>query len=485
MKKNSDKDLTTLLDPQARGGDIAGQGFRFQNELIVGQIPGWLARDSFVDMIREGLGDAEARFFSPYIGLGREFVEYKNHDLTPSEFWPEIDRFRELEQSYPGAYFQFMLICTGVSTTLEPLVNALSRVREALPFYDDVTSIRDASYSDFLDIVAKHNKTAELAAFIFSKVHIDSSPPKTVAGGLERFRHHLEDYFPIFRDLSARSAREVYDTLVELLGSRSGIPIKRAEIEEAIWHAEPASRPTRNVIHIRTESKAAVNDSQAYLDIRLDLARFSGGNAREYPAPTEWDRGLIQPLERIRDWIDGMGRPRRVEVSGHRRLSSSVAIGAVFNAVAGFTVDLRFNDGELWATSDHARVDTPDYEWVIDEPDGIPAPGLAVALGVIRDPLPSVQQYVDSVGLNIPVLALRGAAALQSAPHVNLAVQKAKEIIVRATDRLGTKRIHLFLAAPAAFALFFGHRLNTTGSVQCYEWMSSGSYSPTCLLTLR
>ena len=87
--------------------------------------PRWIHRDN-----RESLGDVEAKFFVPGIGLRREFVEYKNHFLRPSEFWEEIGNFCEKDKHAPNSYQRFVLVCPSVSTELNPVVNALRRVRD-------------------------------------------------------------------------------------------------------------------------------------------------------------------------------------------------------------------------------------------------------------------------------------------------------------------------------------------------------------------
>ena len=61
MSKN--ERCLSLLSPQATGGDIAEGGFQYQANLIVARIPNWLAQDGFTEMIRESLGDVEAKVF--------------------------------------------------------------------------------------------------------------------------------------------------------------------------------------------------------------------------------------------------------------------------------------------------------------------------------------------------------------------------------------------------------------------------------------
>ena len=86
--KNNKKGTVSLINPQSTGGDIAESGFQYQANLIAARIPTWLNQNGFTAAIREFfLGDAEASFFFPGQGIKREFVEYKNHRLTQSEFY--------------------------------------------------------------------------------------------------------------------------------------------------------------------------------------------------------------------------------------------------------------------------------------------------------------------------------------------------------------------------------------------------------------
>ena len=140
---SDDEAPPSLLDNEARGGDTAEGGFSFQENLVVARVPRWLRREGFAQMIREAMGDAEAQFFVPGPQAAREFVEYKNHQVAPSEFWAEVARFQTLDRAAPGTYEQFVLVCKGMSPGLQPLLSAMRRVRDALPFYEGST-IEDA-----------------------------------------------------------------------------------------------------------------------------------------------------------------------------------------------------------------------------------------------------------------------------------------------------------------------------------------------------
>lgn len=81
----------SLLEPESTGGDIAEGGFEFQRNLILYKIPYWLSFEGFTSLIWESIGDIEAKFFLPGKGLVNEAVEAKNHQVTPKEFWDEIE----------------------------------------------------------------------------------------------------------------------------------------------------------------------------------------------------------------------------------------------------------------------------------------------------------------------------------------------------------------------------------------------------------
>ncbi len=121
--KQSDCLTPSLLEPQSRGGDNAEAGFLFQAHIILARIPVWLSQEGFTSVRPEGSADVDVKFFIPGHGFATELVEVKNHTLQPSEFWKEIQRFKELDTGSPSTYRRFTLVATSASKELEPLVN--------------------------------------------------------------------------------------------------------------------------------------------------------------------------------------------------------------------------------------------------------------------------------------------------------------------------------------------------------------------------
>jgi hypothetical protein len=291
-----------LLELEAVGGDIAEGGFKFQDHLILERIPVWLACDGFTGMIREALGDTEARFFTPGLGVTREFLEYKNHKMTPAAFWPEIERFRTMDTAHPRGYWRFVLVCTDVSDVLRPILNDLRRLRDALPFYSSVPTIQEASYKPFVQAVQKLGKDENMAAFLFQKVFINADPPKYVEQGFEAFRGSLERHFPVFQDKPARAARSAWEALSALVGSCKAKPINRAELEAAIWSGG-GGQPMVGPIRITTANEPLVGGWELAPDLLFDWSAFSGGAERKFPPLDIWNEMVVGQLRAAREWI--------------------------------------------------------------------------------------------------------------------------------------------------------------------------------------
>lgn len=474
QKQNS----LSLIAPQATGGDTAEGGFQYQINWTIARIPIWLAQDGFTEMIRESLGDVEAKFFVPGIGWCREFVEYKNHLLQPNEFWTEIEDFWGKNQQSPDSYQRFVLACPSVSTGLNSVMNALRRVRDAYPFYEDAQEIQDTSYSDFVEVVKKQNQSKDMADFLLSKVEFEIDLTDAEDRNRELFRETLFKYFPTFVGFSAKVSNAAHSHLMELVRSRKNQPIYRQELEDAIWkEVEEKDKPIIKIHTLHDE----IADKGPDGCLQFDWKSIFGGPDRNFPSAEEWNRKVINELQTTKKWVVSTKCPRQIHLSGHRRLSASVAIGSVFSAVSGFTIGMETKDGIYW-TNNHPKENTPVYQWQQTLISGESADAIAVGISIGRNIINDVEQYLETILFRGNRLYLLGDTALLSDDHANQAVQKAKLTIQEEVTKTQGKKIHLFLAVPAQFALFFGHRLNTVGKIQCYEWVSPNTYVPTALI---
>lgn len=470
----------SLMTPEARGGDVAEGGFRSQDYLILARVPAWLAEDGFTALIREAHGDAEASFHVPGIGLVREFVEYKDHEVQPTNFRAEVARFAAMNAGAPGAYRRFVLSTRGLSPTLRPLHAALDRVRGALPFYADVGHITSASYQDYEAAAAKVEIDAAKARFIYEHVVLEPDAPDAERYGQAIFGEAAQQYISLASDARPRELDQARRSLGELLVSRKARAVTRAEIVQALEAGLAGLTEQQHGAALRMHTDGVAGDAAPDGAIPFRWTDFFGGATRTYPPAAEWDKRVVGELRAFRHWAIETGRPRRVALTGNRRLSASVAVGSILSAVAGFRVEMNHR-GEIWRTDAHADGGTPDYPWREHfHPGGDASDCLAVGIGIINDVEPEAARWLDAAGLeDIPRLFLHSCAAITSDAHGNRAVSAAKEAIQAALGRSGAKTIRLFLATPAHLALFLGHRLNATAPVICHERVNSG-YVPTC-----
>jgi hypothetical protein len=106
---------------------------------------------------------------------------------------------------------------------------------------------------------------------------------------------------------------------------------------------------------------------------------------------------------------------------------------------------------------------------------------LVVSIGISRDVSAEVELALPALTLAAAsALPMSGNAPIVSANQANLAVAQLKQHITDAIRLSQAKTVHLFIAGPAFLALLLGHRLNATAPVQCYEWVGTAAYVPTC-----
>ena len=215
--------------------------------------------------------------------------------------------------------------------------------------------------------------------------------------------------------------------------------------------------------------------------ICFNWTSFFGGKERTFPSCDDWNSILLKQLEETRKWIISADRPRRISLTGNRRLSASLATGSVFSSVGGFVIEMETRDG-LWKTNSYPTSDTPDYSWSEYFIEGQPNHEMALAISIMRDIRLDVGSYIKTMGLDAPCLYLNGENPIISDKQTNVAVEKVKKILLNKIAIYHLNKIHLFFSGPAHLALFLGHRLNSTCHIQCYEYNVQHDYVKTCLL---
>lgn len=475
--------IPSLLENESRGGDTNEGGISFQAEVVLSYIPKWLAKEGFTSMVREAMGDTEAKFFTPGRGFVKEFIEVKNHHVTPKEFWEEIDRFRRMDMVAPREYPWFTLASAGLSDDLHPLVNSLRRIRDPYDFYAD-SVIFDNSYKEYVETVKKLGKTEEEAIFLFTKVLIVSDLSTNQQHGEAMFKESLYNNLAGYQDLPARILKDIYNNLASFVKEHRNKTISRIALEENIRQSvSPNLRPSIRPVRLHT----AINDQEIDVDkteLQFAWASFFGGDKRKFPSTEEWNQKLLTDLRSTKDWILNNHQTTKIILTGERRLSASVAFGSVFSAVSRFTIDMMYR-GAIWSTDAHADGNTPPYTLTTTGTNNNQAGNkLIVSIGIIREIANKVDSSLAELGLTgMPTLHIHGKAAVESPQQANLIVQEIKNRISEAVQQTGAVQIDLFIAGPAPLALLLGHRLNAiASSVQCYELAEEDHYVPTCLL---
>ncbi|HEY9665799.1 MAG TPA: hypothetical protein V6C91_03295, partial [Coleofasciculaceae cyanobacterium] len=341
-----DRLTPSLLEPQSRGGDIAEGGFSFQDHIILARIPVWLAREGFTAMVKEGIGDVEAKFFVPGRGFVKDLIEVKDHVLQPSEFWSEVKRFQKIDAGSPETYRSFTLIGTGASKELQPLINGLNRVRGSQDFYEEQDGVKSNSIQEYARLVQIKGRTEQDALFLLEKVTVETDWNTAKPNGEAVFKQSLADCLKEYEDLSAKTIDNIYNHLATFVRRKKNRTITRKELEKELRekipsHQQPALRPILIYTAISPE------DNLTHPGLRFDWTPFSGGETRASAPPEQWDRLLIE-LQDARTWIENYRNTKCIKLLGNRRVSACLAIGSVFSAVRGYAIEMDYR-GEIWA----------------------------------------------------------------------------------------------------------------------------------------
>jgi hypothetical protein len=472
---------TSLLSREATGGSISEGGGTFQTNVTVGAVCRWLADDGFSQLTRESEGDIEARFFVPGLGTALEFIEAKNHAVTPVEFWTEINRFLELDTAHPNIYRHFTLACPSLSESLKPLINGLARIRNPSEFYGKDSSIFAVSYQDFEELVRKQSRTEKEASFLFEKVSVIFD-----LGGQSQSDHLLaaiKEFLPEYRVLTGIEIEDVYNNLKVFLYTRTNQPFTRIELEEKFREKISARNlPTPRPI---TFYIGTIEDKPTGV-LHFDWAEFDG---KEAPMPARWQDKMLAELEQTRAWILHNRTERNIKIIGRMRLPTAFTIGSIFSATEGFELEIVHRSNSFFASNQAYPENEPTpYVWQSNYTDTLgDASSLVVIIEVISSITENVKGYIQQTGSTIPpMLSLVGTAPLNSTPQAAQAVATVKRLVKECLNTSGSKQLELFLACPSWFACLLGYRSSSLPPIQTYQYLASTSqYLPATFILAR
>lgn len=242
--------------------------------------------------------------------------------------------------------------------------------------------------------------------------------------------------------------------------------------------AEPAA-----VLHVQALLRdPTASDATEALDW-VDLYQGDDPPSRRRTvSPDAYAREIEPGLAAAADRLLGSGH-RRVVINGAFRLPAAFAIGAALPRTRG-TVLIRQHLTEVWDTNaapegdDHLRVKSVE---VGDSAD------IAVVIAVTNDPTDDVATYLSEdgpkVGKLCTILPGRAHDASVSGPgHAVILCQAIRDRVREAVRGRPAGKVHLFMACPAAMALFLGHRWNRVAPTIAYEDLAPG-YAPAFIVS--
>ena len=467
--------MNSILNAKtSTGGAVARNGFEYQDAYALVKLPQWLAQDAFVEFISEAIGDLEVCYFTP-AGVKRVFHEAKNHVLTSTDFWVEVEQFKTAFDKGAGVYEHFVLVTPRLPGPLSALFTLLERIRGVGAGAGGAPLLVDAR-REFVERVVKEKKPEALANFILERVsfeEFDATAAET------RFAGELLDALPVFDALPARRVRDVQEKLDTLVRKSFRQGVTRADLENTILGtladgeaAAWAERPSQMKL-LRADGDAA----HTY-ELALDLRPFVGPGRGSLSAAS-WEE-LHAAAVRAGEFLQA-SRPgrRKVLLPAELRMSAAVVLGHAFKATRGHVVLLKHRE-TTYDLGKHEQA-AADFFTVGEEPGsaGKAEAVVAIEIGPLTD---DVKQACAALGLNdLPRLRLSSGSGLPDLAVVNRAVWEARQNLARFRAQLGASVIHLFVKGPSFFAAALGHRLNGVGDVQLYDWMGS-EYTPTARL---
>lgn len=460
-----------LFERQATGGVVARDGFGYQDAFLLEHIPRFLAQGAFSQAVSELLGDVEIRYFRPGGGTYCVLYEAKRHQLSKVELWAEVAHFRELHEKSPDEYVQFVLLCGDFVGEYQALFRKLERYRGPAVALNADSSVRATAEAEILDTMVKLGQTPEIARFVLGRVSFVQYSDDNVNAG---FGTRLEEYIPSL-NMSRLETTAFRAKCKELVDTSFKGVVTRKDIEAALVACAPS---------VAQEWRATPSDLQLAAagfelgPLAQDVTEFNGpGRGRLGQAA--WDQLQVR-LGEVGHFLHATRARRGVRLSAKHRMSLACLLGYCFSATRNFTLTLEHND-QLYDTSKHDKSLGPFFTVIEDAPSTLGIEGVA-SISFPNGSNADVAANAHAFGLEgSPKLSLVSTAVVTDIASLNTAVSEAKVALAEFRGRHQLQCIHLFIKAPAMFAMALGHRLNGVGRIQLYDW-DQGNYIPTVQL---
>ena len=459
----------SLLEKQSTGGAVARVGFEYQDAFVLQHLPKWLAQGAFSHVVSEAIGDVEVCYFS-IAGLKRVMYEAKNHELPSTDFWKEIARFRTVRAASPSEYQRFVMVCRGYNSVTSPLLAKLDRLRGVGRSFAAVSPLLQKGRQEVIDWVEERGQTAEEAEFVLDYVDFITFAAESADAA---FNGRVEQNLPSV-NLRSRDVGSFREKCRALVSCSSFGPVYRADVEAAL--VEVLGGDAQDWLGTPTRLYLPMG-SAPMEELSLVAERFNGPD-RGQLTEADW-LAQFDAASKIGEFIKSSRNRRCVAMDGKQRMSFACLLGFVFGATRGFTLQIEHNE-ITYRTDFHDKACGQFFrKGVTDGPADIPE-----GLACIGFPNPvGVNLSVLSTGAltGAPCLVLESENVLDCPATLNLAVAEAKTALASFRSAENLKKLHLLMKAPSVFAFALGHRLNSIGPLQLYDWVN-GTYLPTILL---
>lgn len=222
------------------------------------------------------------------------------------------------------------------------------------------------------------------------------------------------------------------------------------------------------------------------------LANF---NERQILSEADWAGALYPALSSF--LIDAAKSSETLRLILDTHLSLSFAAGSVLDIKSGRAVELeqRTIGKAIWSAQDKP-LDSSWADWSV-QTEKLVGSGddIAVAVSLTHDTAANVRAYVKRALPTVGRLMIvapssgPGATAIACGHHAFRLAESLTGQIRTARSEGATGHLHLFMAAPGAFAFFFGQRHVALGALTLYEFdfdtTKDGSYEASLTLPVK
>jgi len=473
----------SLLSPEATGGITAGKGFDFQTRYAACHLPLWLKGGNFQQLFFEGTGDIDIRFVDAGQS-SRIHIQVKDHEVAPPELKPVIEHFQALDKELPEVYRRFTLACPSLSAKLRPVETGLARFRNAQPFYNDVPGALLPTKHDIDERLRKVG-LGDYIEFIHAKVFIEVGhgdlhhDDRAVELFIARLLTH-----PEYSGKLRAMVQPAFAELMRAIGASKGVVLERADIEKVLKAAvaNAGDDERRVTLWVQNWTRESFDPPADYV---IDWSAHFDRGSRRVPSPEVWNTELLPDLQSLKQKIIGERTERAIRFRGKCALSTGVALGAVFPAVGGWTIEIpQPPSKEAWRSD---VVVTNSYDLRVETIDGSnDGVDLVLGLNIRGDGREDVLRYIASTG-NQPRLfafiapASQGAQSIAGAEEARAFGQAVRDHLGQLLKKHRLNHTRLFFYGPFALAVFLGQQLTSVGEIQLFEYQDPG-YVPSCTL---